>query len=255
MKREIIKAAALTAAILCLTACSSDETADPTASETTVVEAVYTGVLSRIRLGMTESKIISMMPDSVPLYYQDDFEMWSVDPDTNMEAITDYLPEGDLNYYADDSIITYYFKNQSGSPEKILTGYMEEIHGVFSQDASVKFYNDTIARLTEEYGVEPVGTMTGEQGIDNELQLKQVYDCPSATVTFYCTYTWQNVNDVEDYYGSYFAVKLMGKTIKEEVPLDNKFTPAATATSPTGDETEPAADETEPPAEETEVSE
>jgi hypothetical protein len=115
---------------------------------------------------------------------------------------------------------------------------MEEVYGLFPQEESVDFYNDTIDRLTEEFGVEPTGTMSGTQGIDEEILLKQVFDCPSATVTFYCTYKWQTVNEIDDYYGYYFAVKLMGKTIKDEVALDNDFTPAATATTAASEETE-----------------
>ncbi|MDR0943548.1 MAG: hypothetical protein LBM41_03350 [Ruminococcus sp.] len=250
---KIIKKTA--AALLCtaffvisFSACNSDDDVDPNA---TALEPAYAGILTKIRLGMTETKVISMLPDSVPLYYQDDFEMWSIDPDTNMQAIRTYLPEGDLNYYADDSIITYYFKNQNGNPDHILTGYMEEVHGVFPQDASIKFYDDTAKRLQEEYGVTPIGTQTGTEGIDSEIQLKQVYDCPSATVTFYCTYTWQNVNGIDDYFGSYFAVKLMGKTIKEEVALaSDGFTAAVTATTAAAGE-EPE-ETTEPPADDAE---
>jgi hypothetical protein len=240
------------AALLCtaflavsFSACNSDgDEADPAA---TTAAPAYAGILTKIRLGMTETKVISMLPDSVPLYYQDDFEMWSIDPDTNMQNIRTYLPAEDLTYYADDSIITYYFKNQNGNPDKILTGYMEEVHGVFPQDVSIKFYDDTAKRLQEEYGVTPIGTQTGTEGIDSEIQLKQVYDCPSATITFYCTYSWQNVNGIDDYYGSYFAVKLMGKTIKEEVALaSDGFTAAVTATSAAaGEETEAT---TAPPA-------
>jgi hypothetical protein len=233
--------------LLVLTACAGSEETDPAESDATVTAAaVYSGILTKVRLGMTESKIISMIPDSSPLNYQDDYELWTVDSDTNMQKIRDYLPEGDLNYYADDSLITFFLKDKNGSPEKILSGYMEEVYGVFSQDASVKFYNDTIARLEEEFGVTPTGTMSGEQGIDEELTLKQVYDCPSATVTFICTYKWQTVNEKDDYYGSSFSVKLMGKTIKDEVALETGvFTPAVTAT---GSDTSKA-DETTAPAE------
>jgi hypothetical protein len=239
-------AALLCAAFLAVsfTACNDDGGESPDSTASAVAE--YAGILTKIRLGMTETKVISMLPDSVPLYYQDDFEMWSIDPDTNMQTIRTYLPEGDLKYYADDSIITYFFKNQNGNPDKILTGYMEEVHGVFPQDVSIKFYNDTAERLKTEYGVTPVGTQTGTEGIDSEIQLKQVYDCPSVTVTFYCTYSWQNVNGVDDYYGSYFAVKLMGKTIKEEIPLaSDGFTAAVTATTPAPGQETTAPEETE----------
>jgi predicted small secreted protein len=224
------------------------EGTDPEATETTV--PAYIGILSKLRIGMTESKILSMLADNVPAYYQNDFEMWTVDPDTNMQRIRDYIPADALSYFADDSIITYYFKNQNGNPEKILTGFMEEVYGVFPQDVSIDFYNDTIKRLTEEYGVEPTGTQTGEQGIDEELVLKQVFDCPSATITFICTYKWQTVNEIEDYYGYSFSVKLMGKAIKEEVALDNEFTPAVTVTTNANGETEKAEEETEKKTEE-----
>jgi hypothetical protein len=226
---------------LVFSACNSDKgdgEADPNTTAAETITTAYSGILSKVRIGMTESKILSMIADGVPVYYQDDYEMWTVDPDTNVQKIRDYIPKDNLVYFADDSIITYYLKDQQGNPDKILTGFMEEVYGVFPQEESVDFYNDTIDRLTEEFGVEPTGTMSGTQGIDEEILLKQVYDCPSATVTFYCTYRWQTVNEIEDYYGYYFAVKLMGKTIKEEVALDNDFTPAATATTAASEETE-----------------
>jgi hypothetical protein len=244
MKKAAVVLLCMAFLVVSFSACNSEEPVDPAATE---AAPAYAGILTKIRLGMTETKVISMLPDSVPLYYQDDFEMWSIDPDTNMQNVRTYLPADDLTYYADDSIITYYFKSQNGNPDHILTGYMEEVHGVFPQDASIKFYDDTAKRLQEEYGVTPIGTQTGTEGIDSEIQLKQVYDCPSATITFYCTYSWQNVNGIDDYYGSYFAVKLMGKTIKEEVALaSDGFTAAVTATTAAaGDETEAT---TEPPA-------
>jgi hypothetical protein len=74
--------------------------------------------------------------------------------------------------------------------------------------------------------------MEGVEDIDQVLELQEVIENPSFTVTFNATYTYEEVNGVSDYYGTHFSIKLMSKEVKEVLPP----TPDLAGTSATDEE-------------------
>jgi hypothetical protein len=197
-----------------MTACNKDEAPEI---------PPYAGILTKVRLGMPESRVISLQPESTELFYQtgNDYIMWSVNPDTEIQRLRDLLPPDDLYYYTDDSIITYYLKDNEDKTEKVLDGYMQEVYCIVPRNIAVDFYNAQVKYLAEKYGVESKGTRRGTEDVDLELNFKEVYDCPSSTVTFEATFTSDTVNGVNDYYGTHFAITLMGKETQTEIGISS----------------------------------
>ncbi|MDR0992619.1 MAG: hypothetical protein LBL87_06970 [Ruminococcus sp.] len=222
--------------IFAMTACNSEkETAPPP----------YNGILTKVRLGMTESRVVSLQPESAELFYQtgNDYVMWSVNPDTEIQSLRDMLPPDDLYYYTDDSIITYYLKDNEDKTDKVLDGYMQEVYCLVPRSVAVDFYNAQVKYLAAKYGVESTGTYRGKEGIDLELNFKEVYDCPSSTVTLEATFTSDTVNNVNDYYGTHFSITLMGKETQTDVALSSgeMTVPTTAKTKATKAETETTA--------------
>ena len=90
--------------IMCISAmaaCSKEEAAEEMPE--------YSGILTRVKLGMPLTKIVSMQPDGVELYYEDDTTIWSINSDTDLMEVRNIIPAEDQYFYADDSIITYKF--------------------------------------------------------------------------------------------------------------------------------------------------
>ena len=77
MKKILTIILALAMSLTCLTACGKDE-------ETAVAENAYAGILTKVKLGMPLTKIVSLQPDSVELYYEDDTTIWCVNSDTEI---------------------------------------------------------------------------------------------------------------------------------------------------------------------------
>ncbi|MDR0946686.1 MAG: hypothetical protein LBM87_02915 [Ruminococcus sp.] len=207
----------LLAVILCLTICialtACGEDGDTPADGQTG-EASYSGILTKVRIGMTETKLLTMMPDDVKVNYQSDYEIWGFNTDTEIQSLRDLIPLDDPYYSVDDSIITYYLKD-SGVPDvKVLEGYMQEVYCTVPRNIAVEFYQSTVKALTDKYSAPSVGTMEGVEDIDQELNLTEVIDNPSFTITFNATYTYEEINGVSDYYGTHFSIKLMSKDVK-----------------------------------------
>ena len=120
MKRILSVLLSLMTCVMLLAGCGSEEA---------VEDSAYSGILTKIKLGMPLTKIVSMQPDGVELYWDDDTTIWSINPDTDLNAeVSALVPEEDQYYYSDDSIITYNFKTKKGDDEIYLKGYSEEVH-------------------------------------------------------------------------------------------------------------------------------
>jgi hypothetical protein len=230
--------------IFALAACGEEEKVIPP----------YEGILTKVRLGMPETRVVALQPEEAELYYQtgNDYIMWSVNPDTEIQSLRDYLPPEDLFYYCDDSIITYYLEDNDDKTEKVLSGYMQEVYCVVPRDIAVEFYNAQVKYLTTKYGMESSGTRTGIEDVDLELNFKEVMTGSSFNVTFGATFTSQTVNGVNDYYGTHFYVTLMKSDAPTEVPVESgemtvpETTKAKTTKAEKETETEAEAEETEP---------
>ncbi len=214
MKKLFALLLAMAVSLVCLTACGEDE------ETATVAEESYSGILTRVKLGMPLTKIVSLQPDGVELYYEDDTTIWCVNSDTELAELSTFIAPDHTYYYVDDSIITYNFRTVKGDSEIYLDGYMSEITCLMDRDTAEKYFETKTAELAKKHGAEPVGAMTGTEGMDMQLTYTQKYDCPSYNIVFTMVETFDTVNGVDDYYGTYFALEIIEKTVKTEVALD-----------------------------------
>lgn len=215
MKKIISVVLTLVMALACFTACGEDET---------VTESAYSGILTKVKLGMPLKKIVSLQPDGVELYYETDTQIWSINTDTELMEIRDLVPAENAYYYVDDSIITYNFKTVKGDDEIYLKGYMSEATCLLDRKTAEDYFTNKTVELGQKHGVEPVGTMTGTEDIDMELTYMQKYDCPSYTLVFTMKESYDTVEGVDGYYGTYFSIEVTEKEVKTEteINMDNE---------------------------------
>jgi hypothetical protein len=246
MRKRVLAAFLSVIIIFICTACGEEERVIPP----------YEGILTKVRLGMPETRVTALQPEDADLYYQtgNDYIMWSVNPDTEIQSLRDYLPPEDMFYYCDDSIITYYLEDNDDKTEKVLSGYMQEVYCVAPRDVAVEFYNAQVKYLTTKYGMESNGTRTGIEGVDLNLDFKEVMTGTSFNITFGATFTSQTVNGVNDYYGTHFYITLMKSDNPTAVAVESgemtvpTTTKAKTTKAETEAETETEAEATEPTA-------
>ena len=201
------------------TACGSkDDTAEAGSS-------TYSGILTKVKLGMPLTKIISLQPDGIDLYYQDDTTVWSINPDTDLMEIAALIPEDNAFYYADDSIITYYFKTVKGDEEIYLNSYSEEVHCLIDRTSAENYFNTKSEQLVKKHcindGSSATASMTGTEGVDMTLVYTQNISTSSYTVDFSMTLTYDTVDGVEGYYGTMFEITLTEKAVKDSVAIDS----------------------------------
>ncbi len=170
----------------------------------------YTGVLSKVRLGMPMKKIIALNSGS-ELYYDSDTEIWCVSTDTDLMEIEDRIPADSQFFYADDSLITYTFKYSESDGENYLTAYMEEIPCKLDRKTAEEYYKYKKAALISKYAPAEeavVSTVTGTEGVDLTLDNVTVMTLSSFEVTLTMQLTYDTVDGVEDYFGTYYSVKI-----------------------------------------------
>ncbi len=213
MKKLLTVILALTMALTCFTACGGDDEAAPEAP-------AYSGILTKVKLGMPLTKVVSLNANNnVELYYETDTCVWSINPDTELMELKSRLPEGEQFYYVDDSIITYNFKTVKGTEEMLLNNYVSEVHCLVDRDTARKFFDDKTVELSKKHGVEPVGTQTGTEDIDMEITYKQTFNCTSYVLTFSMVEKYDTVNGVDGYYGSFFSIDVKEKEVKDETAI------------------------------------
>lgn len=200
--------------VMLLTACGEE------AAE----ESAYSGILTKVKIGMPLTKIVSMQPDGVELYWDDDTTIWSINTDTDLMAeVSALVPAEDMFYYADDSIITYNFKTQKGDDELYLKGYSEEVHCLLDRTAAQDYFDKKTAELISKHCVDDGsvagGSMIGTEDIDMELVYSQKISASSYDLVFSMTLTYDTVNDVAGYYATEFKIELTEKDVKTEVAI------------------------------------
>lgn len=214
MKRIFSVLLSIMTCVMLLTACGEE------AAE----ESAYSGILTKVKIGMPLTKIVSMQPDGVELYWDDDTTIWSINTDTDLMAeVSALVPAEDMFYYADDSIITYNFKTQKGDDELYLKGYSEEVHCLLDRTAAQDYFDKKTAELISKHCVDDGsvagGSMIGTEDIDMELVYSQKISASSYDLVFSMTLTYDTVNDVAGYYATEFKIELTEKDVKTEVAI------------------------------------
>ncbi len=201
MKRFTALILALLTAMTLLCACGKEEEA-PVDN--------YTGVLSKVRLGMPMKKIIALNSAS-ELYYDSDTEIWCVSTDTDLMELRDRIPADNQFFYADDSLITYTFKFNEADGENYLTAFLEEIPCKIDRKTAEDYYSFKKDALKAKYMPAEeavISTVTGTEGVDLTLEHATVMTLSSFEVTLTMQLTYDTVDGVEDYYGTYYSIKV-----------------------------------------------
>ena len=93
MKKIISVLTALIMTTAIFAACGKDEAEVP--------ENVYSGILTKVKLGMPMTKIVSLQPDGVTLNFETDTRLWSVNSDTEIMELREVVPADNPVYYVD----------------------------------------------------------------------------------------------------------------------------------------------------------
>ncbi|MCH5194566.1 MAG: hypothetical protein J1F11_11430 [Oscillospiraceae bacterium] len=198
----------------CFTACNKEEGGE-------VSESSYNGILTKVKLGMPLSKIVSLQPDNVNLYYESDTTIWSVNTDTELMEITSLIPaDKEQHFYVEDSIITYNFRTVKGDEEIYLNDYISEVQCRLERKTAEEYFYAKTDELAAKHKVEPISVKTGTEGIDLDVTYMQKFDYPSYTFIFTMKETYDTIEGVDGYYGSYFSMEVKEKEVKTEVPID-----------------------------------
>lgn len=210
MKRIFAVIVTMALALTCFAGCKKDE-ADAD-------DSAYSGILTKIKLGMPVTEVLKRQPDNVTVNYESDTVLWSVNPDTDLMEIRDLIPAESAFYYVDDSIITYTFDAPKGGADMTLTGYMSEVHGLIDRETAESYFDTKGKALQAKHKAEPTEVKTGTEDMDNEISLIKRYSCTSYDVTFTLTEKYDTVDGVEGYYGSFLSIEVKAKA-KEEIPV------------------------------------
>lgn len=212
MKKFLTVFLAMALAVTCLAACKKEEDAGSEDS------AAYSGILTKVKLGMPLTKIISINQQyNVNLNYETDTVIWSQNPDTELMEIRELIPAESAYYYVDDSLITYAFETRKGEEDIYLTSYMSEAYGLIDRKTAEEYYEKKTEELKAKHKAEPAKSIKGTEDIDLEVDRISRYSCASYDLTFTMREKYDTVDGVEGYYGSYFCIEVKEKANKEEV--------------------------------------
>lgn len=212
MKKFLTALLAMVLAVTCFAACGGGD------DEAPAEESGYNGILTKIKLGMPLTKIVSKNQEyNVDLHYETDTVIWSQNPDTELMEIRDLIPTESAYYYVDDSLITYVFETRKGETEIYLTSYMSEAYGLLDRKTAEDYYEKKTEELAKKHGVEAIKSIKGTEDIDLEVDYISRYSCASYDLTFTMREKYDTVDGVDGYYGSYFCIEVKEKANKEEV--------------------------------------
>lgn len=170
----------------------------------------YSGVLSKVRLGMPMSKILQLNSD-VELYYDNQTEIWCVNTDTDIMELRELIPAENQFYYVDDSLITYSFRFDDADQDHYLEGYLEEAPCLIDRETAEKYYADKTARLKAKYGAaedDVKTTVTGTEDVDLNLDYVTIMTLSSFEVIFTMRLTYDTVDAAEGYYATYYSIEV-----------------------------------------------
>lgn len=196
--------------------------------EEEAVSDEYTGVLSKVRLGMPMHKIITLNSDT-EMYYESDTEIWCVNPDTDLMELRNLIPAEHQFYYVEDSLVTYTFRYDEDDDENYLTGYLVEVPCLIDRETAENYYTDKIKRIAAKYSCTSDSvstTVTGTEGVDLNLEYQAVFMLSSFEVIFNMTLTDDAVDGTEGYYATFFSMEVKELKNKTAVPSDNPVSSA-----------------------------
>lgn len=181
----------------------------------------YDGILYKLRLEMPLEKVTAL--NSTDLYQEGDC-VWTVSNDTHLARLKDRIPSENLYYYTDDSLISFYFRESEDNPEElVLRAFSEELYCKTDRKTGRKFYDDLIQVYANKYGAIENSYKTyctGVDGIDAELHYNTCMTFLTYEITIDMIETYDTVNDIDDYYTSYFRIELKEKSEKFSSHLD-----------------------------------
>ncbi len=214
-KNRFMRTAAVLLAVLMtafsLAGCGKDKDA---AEE----EGGYSGVLSKIKLGMPQKKVLSIN-NQKEMYYESDTVLWCINPDTDLMELRQVIPADQGFSYCDDSVITYEFKHNDKDNEDYLTSYTEEVTCLIDRDVAQKYYDDKVNELRRKYNSDFTTTQTGTEGVD--VSLVQHTELPLSSFVVYIdmTLTYDTVEGVDAYYGTHYSITVKELANKAAVPI------------------------------------
>lgn len=186
-----------------------------------VVESTYSGVLTKIRLGMPQNKVIALN-NQEEMYYESDTKLWCVNPDTDIMEVKALIPEDSQHFYCDDSLITYEFEYNEGEDEYYLDSYMEEVVCLIDKNVAKEYYDRKLLELSSKYGATEYNTtQTGTDGVDMNLVYETVMSLSSFSVTTSMTYTYDTVDGKDDYYCTHLSIAVQELENKEAVEISS----------------------------------
>ncbi len=194
----------------CFCACSKEEEA--------VIDE-YSGVLTKVKLGMPMKKIIALN-SGCELYYESDTQIWCVNPDTDLMELRNLIPADNQFYYVDDSLITYTFRMDKDDGENYLEAYLEEAPCLLNRETAKTYYEEKKAKLASKYSAGEemvVSTITGTEGVDLNLDYITKITLSSFEIYLTMRLTYDTVDAVEDYYASYFSIEF--KELANKTPV------------------------------------
>ncbi len=149
----------------------------------------YTGVLSKVRLGMSQSKVLSINNQS-EVFYESDDVLWCVNPETDIAEMKEYVPSDSQFFYCDDSIVTYRFNYSESDKEYLLTGFSEESVCLLPRDVAEQYYDEKVKKLARKYKVTGYETnQVGTEDVDLEYEIQTRFVLSSFTIDVNMTYT------------------------------------------------------------------
>lgn len=185
----------------------------------------YNGILYKLRMEMPFENVLSM--NSTELYQDSDNCIWTISNDTHLSKLKYMIPENDMYHYADDSLITYYFKTKEDEEDKkVLTAFSEEILCKVDRSTGQQLYTELINIFKNKY--QPLETnvhsyLTGTEGIDVELIYRTNMMFNTYEINITMTQRYDTVNNIDDYYPEYFLVEVKELSHKSPVKFRTKI--------------------------------
>ena len=205
----LLLAAVMTA--VSLTGCGKKE-------EEEAEDTGYSGVLSKIKLGMPQKKVITVN-NQKEMYYESDTILWCINPDTDIMEVRDIIPADQGYCFCDDSVITYEFKFNEKDNENYLTSYTEEVSCLIDRETAQKYYDDKVDQLRKKYHSDYSTTQTGTEGIDLNLLLHTELPLSSFAVYIDMTLTYDTVEGVDAYWCKHLSITVKELANKTAVPI------------------------------------